>query len=116
MFLVLNIAHYCCRPDAVTVDEAEEQKTGGGQDPDRVLRWITLREEGFENVEGEGEALNGADTGPQDDAFYPEPDEGEEGSKGEVDVGIICSRLLDHTAKLSVTIGPYKKYCVSFQK
>ena len=70
------------------------------------MRRITFREKGLENVESESEALDGADAGPEDDALDPEPDEGQEGSKGEVDVGIVCSRLLDHTAKLSVTIGP----------
>ena len=66
-----EFAHYCSRPDAVAVDEAEEAETGSGQDPDRVLRRVTLGEEGFEDVQREGETLDGADTWPEDDALDP---------------------------------------------
>ena len=42
-----------------------------------IYLWrIALGEERFEDVESEGEGLDCADAGPQDDALYPQPDEG----------------------------------------
>ena len=79
-----------CSFDTEAVDEAEKTETERCQDPDSLLRRVTLREEGFEDVESEGEGLDGANAWSQDDAFDPESDEGEEGAEGEVDVGIVC--------------------------
>ena len=45
--------------DTEAVDEAEEAETGRGQDPHRVRGRLTLREERLQDVESEGEALQG---------------------------------------------------------
>ena len=69
------------------------------------LRRITLGEERFEDVESEGEGLDGSDAGSQDDALYPQPDKGEEGAEAEVDVGVVSAGPLDHAAQLRVAVG-----------
>ena len=86
-----SLTYNCSSLDTEAVDEAEKTETECSQDPDSFLRGITLREERFEDVESEGEGLDGANTRSQDDAFYPESDKSKEGSEGEVDVGIVCS-------------------------
>ena len=71
-----------------------------------IYLWrVALWEERFEDVESEGEALDGADAGPQDDALDPQPDEGKEGAEAEVDVGVVSAGPLDHAAQLRVAVG-----------
>ena len=67
----------------------------------------SLWEEWLEYVEGEGERLYGCRAGPHDHALDPQPDEGGEGTEGDVDVGVVGAGLLDHAAKLRVAVGAH---------
>ena len=76
---LLSVSYHGGPLDTEAVDEAEETEAGGRQDPHGVRGRVALWEERFEDVEGEGEALYGADARPEDDALYPHADEGQEG-------------------------------------
>jgi len=42
---------------------------------------------------------------PDNDAFDPQTDEGQELAEGDHDVGIVGARLLDHAAKLGIAVS-----------
>ena len=50
--------------------------------------------------------LNGSRARPDNETFNPEPDKGRKGAEGREYVGIVSSRLLYHTPKLSVAVRP----------
>ena len=73
--------------------------------PDCFIRRIALREERLGRVGGKGEADDGNGAGPDYQALGPETNEADERSEGVEDVGVVTSGLLDHAAKLSVTVS-----------
>ena len=93
--------------DTEAVDEAEEAETGRGQDPHGVRGRVALREKRLENVESECETLYCSDAGSEDDTFYPHPDEGQKGTECEMNVGVVSSRLLYHTAQLGIAVSSW---------
>ncbi len=82
----------------VAVDEAEEAEAGGGQQSGGPVRRVALREERLQDVQGEGQALDGRRAGTDDDALHPQADESQEGTEGHPDVGVVRAGLADHAA------------------
>ena len=75
------------------------------EEPGGFAGRIALGEERFEDVEREAERLYGRRAGTDDDAFYPESDEGSQGTEAGEDVSVVSPGLLDHTAQLCVTVS-----------
>ena len=71
----------------------------------RRFRRRAFRKERFDDVQREGQGLDGSGARPDDDALDPEPDEGRQRSEGHVDVGVIGTGLLDHAAELGVAVS-----------
>jgi hypothetical protein len=66
---------------------------GGGEEPDALVRRLTLREEELDGVLGEGERHNRHGAGPDDEALRPQPHEAHEGAERVQDVGVVSARL-----------------------
>jgi hypothetical protein len=66
---------------------------GGGEEPDALVRRLTLREEELDGVLGEGERHNRHGAGPDDEALRPQPHEAHEGAERVQDVGVVTARL-----------------------
>ena len=65
--------------------------TDGCEKPDGRIRGITLWEERFDGIYGEGERHDGDRCRPHYDAFDPQSHERQEPPKGDHDVGIVSS-------------------------
>ena len=101
----LTFTHQIRPPHFIAVDEAEEAEARGRHQSHAVLGRVALGEEWLQDVEGESEALYGADTGTDYDTLDPETDKGQERSESCVDVGIVGSRFAYHAAQFSITVG-----------
>jgi hypothetical protein len=66
---------------------------GGGEQPNALVRRLTLREEQLDGVLGEGERHNRHGAGPDDEALRPQPHEAHEGAERVQDVGVVSARL-----------------------
>jgi hypothetical protein len=66
---------------------------GGGEEPDALVRRLTLREEKLDGVLGEGERHNRHGAGADDEALRPQPHEAHEGAERVQDVGVVTARL-----------------------
>ncbi len=73
--------------------------------PDCFIRRIALWEERLGRIGGKGEADDSNGAGPDNQALGPETDEADERSEGVEDVGVVASGLLDHAAKLGITVS-----------
>ena len=77
-------------------------------DPDSILRRLTLGVEGLQDVVGEGEGDDGVAGRHDDEEGGPEVEEGEEGTEGELDVGVVAARLGDHRPQLGIAQSSYE--------
>ena len=80
----------------------------GSNESDSVFRRVALGVEGLEDVVGEGEGDDGVAGRHDDEEGGPEVEEGEEGTEGVLDVGVVSARLGDHRAQLSVAQSSYE--------
>ena len=92
------VLHHVGHLHAVAVDEAEEADADSREEPGGFTGRVTLGEERFEDVEREAEGLDGRRAGTDNDAFYPQSDEGSQRSEAGEYVGVVSPGLLDHAA------------------
>ena len=78
----------------------------GCNDPHSVLWRLALGVERLEDVISEGESDDGVAGRHDDEEGGPEVQEGEEGSKGVLDIGVVSSRFGDHRPQLGVAESP----------
>jgi hypothetical protein len=82
---------------------------GGGEEPDALVRRLTLREEELDGVLGEGERHNRHGAGADDEALRPQPHEAHEGAERVQDVSVVTARLPVPNTE-STTWGKYGRH------
>lgn len=75
------------------------------QQPDCLLRLITLRKERLDDIVGKGQCHNGGGAGSDDHALHPEPQEGWQGPESLSDVSVICPGFHDARTQFCVAVG-----------
>ena len=79
-----------CRP-LLTDDGCRQQSDGG-------VWGRTLREEGLQDVVGEGESDDRVTGGHDDDQRHPQVEERRQRAERKVDVRVVATALIDHRA------------------